>query len=232
MKSTVSASRDFGYDFIAEIRANGSDAIAGSLLTFLKRSDSKEPLRSNVKLSRPALKADIAHFLNICFGRHPGMVDHAAGKIVDQSARKWLIDAVDGFAIERAFLNRLTVAAGPIHRQVGQDRVTSLVEGQTRNVEMLATSDRLGCPAGAAIAFVVDWRATRPLLDQVALALSIEVPVCTLPSEQQCQELANSLAETPAVQRAMAFGSGQLLALQRGLWQLIASRHQAMLAIQ
>lgn len=232
MESIVSASRDFGRDFIGHIRSNGSFAIASPLLSFLEKSDSSEPLRSVVKLSRPALKADIAHFLNVCFGRHPGIVDHAANKIVDQAARDWLVRAINGFAIERAFLNRLTVAAGPIHRQVGQDRVTALIDGQSRSVEMLATSDRVGCPAGAALAFVIDWTATRPILEYVAMSLALEVPQCELPEIGECETLANALSATGAVQRAMSFGSEQMLAQQRGLWQLIAARHHAMLSVQ
>jgi hypothetical protein len=232
MEPMVKTARDFGQDFLDHIRDNGSYAVAAPLLSFLKRSDSGEPLRSVVKLSRPALKADIAHFLNICFGKHPGIVDHAANRIVDQAARNWLLQAIEGFAIERAFLNRLTVAAGPIHRQLGQERVTALVEGQGRSVEMLATSDRAGCPAGAAIAFILDWQATRPLLDHIALALSIEVPPCTLPDGDQSLNLVRDLATKPATQRAMSFGSEQLLSQQRGLWQLITARHQAMLADQ
>jgi hypothetical protein len=232
MEPKISKAEDFGQDFLDKVRANGSLAVAGPILSFLQRSHSAESLRSVVKLSRPALKADIAHFLNICFGKHPGIVDHAANKIVDQAARGWLLQATEGFAVERAFLNRLTVAAGPIHRQLGQERVTALVEGQGRSVEMLATSDRAGCPAGAAIAFVLDWQATRPLLDHVALALSIEVPRCTLPDSDQSLALVRALSAKAPIQRAMAFGCEQLLAQQSGLWQLIAARHQAMLAEQ
>ncbi|MGL5840174.1 MAG: DUF6975 family protein [Sphingorhabdus sp.] len=229
MKSIVSIADNFGQGFIDHIESNSSLAIAGPLLAFLERSHSVEPLRSVVKLSRPALKADIAHFLNICFGRHPGIIDHAANKIVDQAAREWLLQAINGFAVERIFLNRLTIAAGPIHRQLGQERVTALLEAQSRSVEMLATSDRVGCPAGSAIAFVMDWQAIRPLLDHVALALEIEIPSCVLPDRQQCFQLACDLGFKLSTQRAMAFGSDQMLAQQRGLWQLIAARHQAML---
>ncbi len=232
MESIARTAENFGQDFLDSIRANGSKPLTSPLLTFLEKSNSNAPLRSIVKLCLPALKADIAHFLNICFGRHPGIVDHAGSKITDQVARQWLVQAIDGFSIERTFLNRLAVAAGPIHRQIGQDRVNSLLEGQTRSVEMLATSDRAGCPAGAAIAFVIDWQATRPLLENVALALSLEVPKCLLPSEQLTTQLASNLGDNQAMRRAMLFGGEQMLALQRGFWQLIVARHQAMLAEQ
>jgi hypothetical protein len=232
MKANVSTTEDFGQVFLEQVHANGSLSVARPLLSFLEKSHSAESLRSSVKLSRPALKADIAHFLNICFGRHPGIIDHAANKIVDQAARNWLLLAIDGFSIERAFLNRLTVAAGPIHRQLGQDRITALLEGQSRSIQMLATSERAGCPAGAAIAFVIDWKATRPLLDHVAVALSIDVPPCSLPDDYQSIKLVRDLAAKSSTQRAMTFGSDQMLALQKGLWQLIATRHQAMLSEQ
>jgi hypothetical protein len=232
MEANVSTTEDFGEDFLEKVRANGSLSIARPLLSFLDKSGCAEPLRSSVKICRPALKADIAHFLNICFGRHPGIVDHAANKIVDHAARNWLLQAIDGFSVERQFLNRLTVAAGPIHRQLGQDRITALLEGQSRSIEMLATSERVGCPAGAAIAFVIDWKMTRPLLDHVALALSIEVPPCLLPDDRQTMRLVRELAGTASIRRAINFGGDQMLALQKGLWQLVATRHQAMLTEQ
>jgi hypothetical protein len=232
MKMMASTAGNFGQDFLDQVRKGGSIDVAAPLLSFLQRSDTDAPLRPVVKLSRPALKADIAHFLNICFGKHPGIVDHAASKIVDQNARQWLVQAIDGFAVERAFLNRLTVAAGPIHRQLGQERVTALVEGQSHSVEMLATSDRAGCAAGAAIAFVLDWQATRPLLEHIGYALLIDVPECSLPDSAMSLDLVRNLSAQPAVQRALQFGCDQMLGLQRGLWQVISARHQAMLAEQ
>jgi hypothetical protein len=42
--------------------------------------------------------------------------------------------------------------------------------------------------------------------------------------------LAEKLDDGAGYRRAMAFGSQQLLAQQRGLWQLIAARHAEMLA--
>ena len=51
-----------------------------------------------------------------------------------------------------------------------------------------------------------------------------------LPAADLTADLATILAQKPAVQRAMVFGSEQLLAQQRGLWQVIAARHNALLA--
>jgi hypothetical protein len=230
MNLTASNPQDYGQAFVDAVAQHGSAAITAPLLAFIQRSDNAAPLRSVVKLGRPALKADIAHFMHICFGRHPGVIDHAASKITDQAARGWLVKAIDGFAQERIYLNQLTVAAGPIHRHLGQDKVNAVVEAQGRSIEMLATSDRKGCAAGAAMAFSLDWQATRPLLDQVALALGIEVPICSLPGASETATLAADLASAAPVQRAMAFGCDQMLAQQRGLWQVIVARHHAVLA--
>ena len=216
---------DFGTTFVRNILADGSSSLIAPLLGFLGDRGDRPDLRAVVKNARGALIADIAHFINISHGRHPGIVDHAANKIVDDAARKWLVEAIDGFAAERRFLNALTVAAGPIRRHVGQDKITALISGQTKNFEMLATSDRKGCPAGAALAFVVDWQQTRPLLDRIALHIGMEPPAVALPSPEQCADIADQLARDGAYSRAMAFGSQQMLGQQRGLWQLIAARH-------
>jgi hypothetical protein len=223
-------SESFGVRFAALAAANGSVYIAAPLAAFLDRSMASPDLRKSVKNSLPALLADIAHFLNISHGRYPGVIDHAAGKIVDVEARGWLTQATAGFAAERAFLNRLTVAAGPIRRHADQDKVEALLSTQHRSFEMLATSDRRGCPAGTALAFTLDWRGTRGLLDRAALMLGVEGADCALPSEAETITLADGLAGNAAAERAMAFGSEQLLAQQKGLWTLIAARHRAMTA--
>jgi hypothetical protein len=230
MLQTAANGENFGTQFADLVAAQGSLPVIQPLASFLEKSAYGSDLRMAVKISRPALKADIAHFLNVTHGRHPGIVDHAATKIVEQEAREWLVQAIDGFALERKFLNQLTVAAGPVHRHIGQDRVNTVVEGQSRSITMLATSDRKGTAAGAAVAFVLDWRTTRPLLERVAIALGIEAPPCTLPDHRSSMALISDLAVSPVVQRAIIFGCDQMLAQQKGLWQLIAARHQAILA--
>lgn len=230
MHQPVAKAADFGQQVAQTIALQGSLQVVDPLCHFLEKSANGAALRPAVKLARPALTADIAHFLNVTHGRHPGIVDHAATKIVEQPAREWLVQAIDGFALERAFLNRLTVAAGPIHRHVGQDRVNAVVEAQARSTALLATSDRKGTAAGAAIAFVLDWLSTRPTLDRVAHALGMEPAPCLLPDEKRCLDLAIILGNSNALQRAMLFGCDQILAQQKGLWQLIAARHQAILS--
>ncbi|MEP7350806.1 MAG: hypothetical protein ABI668_12775 [Sphingorhabdus sp.] len=221
---------DFGGSFVGTALSDGSILVVKPLMNFLGDRGDRPDWRSPAKNARAALIADIAHFINISHGRHPGVVDHVAHKIVDDAARKWLIQAIDAFAAERRFLNALTVAAGPIRRHVGQDRITALITGQSKNFHMLATSDRKGCPAGAALAFVIDWHQTRPLLDRIALHLEMEPPKIALPDIDNCAALAEDLAQNDSYRRAMGFGAEQLLAQQRGLWQLIAARHTEMLA--
>lgn len=220
----------FGASFVRTILSEGSLPVVAPLLAFLGNNGERPDLRLPAKAARAALLADIAHFMNISHGRHPGIVDYAAHKIVDDAARKWLVQAIDGVAAERTYLNKLTVTAGPIRRLNGQDKITALIEGQSKNFEMLATSDRQGCPAGAAIAFVVDWHQTRALLDRVALNIGLEAAPVALPSVDDCMMLAEKLDDGAGYRRAMAFGSEQLLAQQRGLWQLLAARHIEMLA--
>lgn len=221
---------DFGSLFADAVLADGSLGVTAPLTGFISEGASRPDLRSPFKYARGALVADVAHFINISHGRHPGVIDYAAHKIVDDAARQWLIRAIDAFAIERAFLNALTVAAGPERRHSGENKIAALINGQAKNFEMLATSDRKGCPAGAAIAFAIDWQRTRPLLAAVALHVGLDVPPCTLPGPEECGDLAEKLGMSESYRRAMRFGAEQILAQQRGLWQLIAARHAETLA--
>jgi len=221
---------EFGSLFVDVVLADGSKSVTAPLAEFIAQGSTRPDLRSPYKYARGALVADVAHFLNISHGRHPGVVDHAAHKIVDDAARKWLIRSIDAFAVERAFLNALTVAAGPERRHQGENKVAALILAQAKNFKMLATSDRKGCPAGAAIAFSIDWQLSRPLLSAVALHTGLDVPACTLPEINECADLAEKLGATESYRRAMRFGAEQILAQQRGLWQLVAARHTETLA--
>lgn len=216
--------------FMRSILSDGSLPVVAPLVAFLSEDNLRPVLRASGKVAKAALLADIAHFMHIPHGRHPGLVDFAAQKIVDDAARHWIIQAIDGMLVERIFLNRLTVTAGPIRRLSGQDKVNSLVESQAKNFQMLATSDRKGCSAGAAIAFILDWNQTRPLLDIVAYQMGLEPPTPTLPSVAECAQFAARLDHGLSYRRAMAFGADQTLAQQRCLWQLIVARHVEMLA--
>ncbi len=173
--------------------------------------------------------ADIAHFLCILHGRHPGVVDHAATKTADVAAREWLVAAMDGFSAERAFLTRLTVAAGPISGVRTEDQSNATVLAQRKALEMLSQSDRNGCALGASFALVLDWQAIRPLLEQVAIKLGVEPRSVALPSVDSTNLLNTELSQSSAVERAINFGADQILTQHRGLWQLLEARRNARL---
>ena len=48
--------------------------------------------------------ADAAHFLTMLHGRHPGVADHAAHRIVHPAARTWIYHVTAGFSAERTLL--------------------------------------------------------------------------------------------------------------------------------
>jgi hypothetical protein len=171
--------------------------------------------------------ADIVHFLCALHGRHPGVVDLAAVRSAHDGARGWLIGAVDGFAVERQVLTKLTVAAGPMPSTPGQAESESAVGAQRHALDMLARSDRDGCAIGAAIALVVDWWSVRNVLDRAAARWGVEIPSCNLPSADICQAVAENIAVTPAIERAMIFGAQQILNQHRGLMDLLEARRIA-----
>lgn len=174
--------------------------------------------------------ADIAHFLCVLHGRHPGVIDHAATRTADDAAREWLVQATDGFAAERAFLTRLTVAAGPISGVSLDDQSNTAVLGQRKALEMLSQSDRSGCAIGAAIALVADWHHIRTILEKIALRVGVEARSSILPDVEKTSELNSRLAGTPTLERALKFGAEQLLNQHRGLWQLMEARRNTRLS--
>jgi hypothetical protein len=174
--------------------------------------------------------ADIAHFMCVLHGRHPGVIDHAATKTVDDAAREWLVQATEGFAAERAFLTKLTVAAGPISGVSADDPSNAAVLGQRKALEMLSQSDRSGCAIGAAMALVSDWHSIRNILETIAVHVGVEARSSILPTVTKTTELKHQLAETAALERALNFGSEQLLNQHRGLWQLLEARRNTRLS--
>ncbi len=228
MLAKPNSETDYGAVLCRMVLENGSIAVTGQLRRFIETSRDPNGLRPITNILRPALIADIAHFMCVSHGRHPGVIEHAATKILDDEARSWFVQAIDGFIIEREYLNRLTVAAGPIRSHSGQDKISALLAAQAKNFQMLATSDRHGTAAGAAIAFVLDWLSSRALLDSVAAAMSINAPNIALPNLDSCQNFASAIAKSDNLVRAIGFGADQLLAQQRGLWQIVAARHAAL----
>lgn len=171
--------------------------------------------------------ADAVHFLCALHGRHPGVIDIAATRCVHDSARQWLIKAVDGFITERNILTKLSVAAGPMPSTPGQAESESAVGAQRHAIDMLARSDRDGCAIGTALALVSDWWAVRDVLDHAAARWMVDIPACTLPSKQECFDVATAIATTPALERAMSFGALQILNQHRGLIDLLEARQIA-----
>jgi len=198
------------------VRAHGSNT-----------ADYAAAISDDFSILSGADNADIAHFLCVLHGRHPGVVDHAATKTAEMDARAWFIEAMEGFAAERAFLTKLTVAAGPISGVSATDQSNATVLAQRKALEMLSQSDRSGCALGASLALVLDWQAIRPLLEKMAVRLDIEPRHVILPSADATLKLHEKLAQSSAVERAMHFGVDQILAQHRGLWKLLGARRDA-----
>lgn len=168
--------------------------------------------------------ADAAYYLCLLHGRHPGVIDYAATRSADNAARRWLVQAADAFAAERAYLTQVTVAVGPAPSTAGQSDCEATVSQQRHALDMLAQSDRRGCAMGAAIALVLDWRAVRKVLDVAAIRAGIEPVPCALPDQRVTLEMARAIGGDPAIDRAIQFGMRQLLAQHRGLWDLLKAR--------
>lgn len=170
---------------------------------------------------------DAVHLIGMLHGRHPGIIDHALGRTADSVSHDWLADAAQHFAGERAYLAKLVSIAGPLPSTPGQAETEAAVAAQRHALDMLAQSDRQGCALGAAIALVLDWRTIRTVLDAAANRLGITVPPCTLPDHAATAAMVTAAAATPAWERALAFGTQQVLAQHRGLWDLVEARASA-----
>ena len=168
--------------------------------------------------------SDTLHYLCLLHGRHPGVIDHAATRIVDDAARSWLVQATDAFAAERAYLTQVTVAAGPVPSTAHQRDCAAAVSAQRHALDMLAQSDRRGCAMGAAIALVLDWIAIRKILDMAAIRVGLEPSFPLMPNRSQTLAVASAVCTDTAIERAMAFGARQLLGQHRGLWDLMQAR--------
>lgn len=170
--------------------------------------------------------ADMVYYLCQLHGRFPGVIDHAANRIVENEAREWVLQAADAFAVERAFLTQLSVALGPAPSTSGQNQADGVILQQRHALDMLAQSDRRGCAMGAALTLCLDWHGVRSVMDMAALRAGIEPPRTTLPSMAQTLRVADALTVDSAMSRAVEFGARQLLSQHRGLWDLLQARTQ------
>ena len=184
----------------------------------LRRPSATRPLRD---------LADAVHHVCLLHGRHPGVVDHAGLHTVHPAARQWLVDAAEGFAAERAQLTRLVVAAGPLPSTPGHAEAEAAVMAQRHALDMLSQSDRVGCAAGAAIALVLDWQGVRAVMEAAGEGFGVALPASLLPEPDDTLVTAAAVADSPAVERALLFGVQQMIAQQRGLWDLLDARSEA-----
>lgn len=171
--------------------------------------------------------ADAIHFLCALHGRHPGIIDHAATRTVEPGARAWLASAGAAMAVERSYLTRLAVAAGPMPSTPGGAGSEAAILAQRGALATLAQSDRRGCALGAALAFAAEWASIRNVLDTAAKRLGVEPPPCLLDGSDVLEDVADDAGQAPSTQRAILFGAQQLALQHRGLWDLLEARQQA-----
>ena len=168
--------------------------------------------------------ADAVHLLCHCYGSHPGLIDTAVQAGTAGGAAGWLQEAADAFERERLYLVRLTAAVGPQPSTSGAAETESALLAQRHALETLANSERRGCALGASTALVEDWRSIRRLLDRAATRAGLDVPACILPDEESVAQAIHAGADTPGAERALAFGSEQLLLQHRALFDLLEVR--------
>jgi len=170
---------------------------------------------------------DAVHHLSGLYGRHPGLADIVNGRDQHPGIRDWIAAAVDGFARERNYLNRVVVASGPLPSTPGQAESEAAALAQRHAIEMLAKSDRVGCALGACMATALDWRAIRSVIDAAARRFSIEPPTLLVPRIEETLQAAADAATSVGVERALCFGAQQILVQHRGLWDLLEAREIA-----
>jgi len=171
--------------------------------------------------------ADAVHLLCSVHGHHPGLIEQALALCPKGAANQWLASAAESFERERLYLVRLTAAVGPIPSTPGAAETEATLVAQRHALEILAKSERRGCALGAATALVCEWRPVRRLLDRAAARAGIEAPVCLLPDDQSVAAVIEAECDTPASERALAFGGEQLLLQNRGLFDLLEARAAA-----
>ena len=171
--------------------------------------------------------ADAVHLLCSLHGRYPGLVEIALQRCPKGDARSWLDRASEAFERERLYVVRLTSAVGPLPSTPGAAETEASIQAARHALETLATSERRGCALGAATALVGDWWPIRRLLDRAAARVGLECPAPSLPDEASVIEVIGRASDTPASERALAFGGEQLLLQHRALLDLLEARCEA-----
>ena len=171
--------------------------------------------------------SDAVHLLCSLHGHYPGLIEIALQRCPSGPAQEWLLRASEAFERERLYLVRLTSAVGPLPSTPGAAETESSLMGARRALETLAESERQGCALGSATALVGDWWPVRRVLDRAAARAGVEAPAPSLPDETSVVAAIDSLSGSPASQRALAFGSEQLLLQHRALFDLLEARAEA-----
>ncbi|MGN6849363.1 MAG: DUF6975 family protein [Sphingomicrobium sp.] len=171
--------------------------------------------------------ADAVHLLCSIHGRYPGLIEMALQRCPKGPVQDWLSRASEGFERERLYLVRLTSAVGPLPSTPGAAETEASLVAARHALETLAMSERGGCALGAATALVGDWWPIRRMLDRAAARVGTEAPAPSLPDEASVVAVIGRGADSPASQRALAFGGEQLLLQHRALFDLLEARAEA-----
>ncbi|TKD50798.1 DUF6975 family protein [Sphingomonas baiyangensis] len=216
------------------VRITGGSGISGALFALVDADGSGSHAHLKRLTAPHAGLRDVADALHIAcmlHGRHPGIIDHAITHTPVEGAAEWLADASAAFARERQRLAALVAAAGPLPSTPGQAESEAAVSAQRHALDTLGQSDRLGCAFGAAVALMLDWHAIRAILDSAADRLGLYADPARLPPPFETAVALDALATAPGIERATMFGAQQLLAQQRGLWDLLEARAEARAAV-
>lgn len=171
--------------------------------------------------------SDAVHLLCGLHGRYPGLIELALQHCPAGPAQSWLSRASEAFERERLYVVRLTSAVGPLPSTPGAAETEASLVASRNALEILAHSERKGCSLGAATALVGDWWPIRRLLDRTAARAGLQCPAPSLPDEASIVDVIGLSSEGPASDRALAFGSEQLLLQHRGLFDLLEARAAA-----
>jgi len=171
--------------------------------------------------------ADAVHLLCALHGHYPGLVEMAVQRCPSGKAQAWLTQASESFERERLYLVRLTSAVGPLPSTPGAAETEASLVAARHALETLAMSERKGCALGAATALVSDWASIRRLLDRAASRAGLESPAQSLPDDDSIVAVIDRASDSPASERALAFGGEQLLLQHRALLDLLEARAEA-----
>jgi hypothetical protein len=171
--------------------------------------------------------SDAVHLLCGLHGRYPGLIELALQHCPAGPAQLWLSRASEAFERERLYIVRLTSAVGPLPSTPGAAETEASLVASRHALEILAHSERKGCSLGAATALVGDWWPIRRLLDRTAARAGLQCPAPSLPDEASIVDVIGLSSDGPASDRALAFGTEQLLLQHRGLLDLLEARAAA-----